>query len=81
LAWRAAGAAAPVPTPCPPGEQHDLGLIAFGLALRAHGWRITYLGQDTPLAGAGASSELADKAGARLLGEGPVTAAARVATT
>jgi MerR family transcriptional regulator, light-induced transcriptional regulator len=33
-----------------PGEQHDLGLIAFGLALRARGWRITYLGQDTPLA-------------------------------
>jgi MerR family transcriptional regulator, light-induced transcriptional regulator len=31
-----------------PGEQHDLGLIAFGLALRARGWRITYLGQDTP---------------------------------
>jgi MerR family transcriptional regulator, light-induced transcriptional regulator len=34
---------------CAPGEQHDLGLIAFGLALRARGWRITYLGQDTPL--------------------------------
>jgi hypothetical protein len=26
-----------------------LGLIAFGLALRAHGWRIEYLGADTPL--------------------------------
>jgi MerR family transcriptional regulator, light-induced transcriptional regulator len=34
---------------CPPGELHDLGLIAFGLALRSRGWRITYLGQDTPL--------------------------------
>jgi MerR family transcriptional regulator, light-induced transcriptional regulator len=34
---------------CAPGEQHDLGLIAFGAALRARGWRITYLGQDTPL--------------------------------
>ena len=33
-----------------PGEQHDLGLIAFGLMLRARGWRITYLGADTPLA-------------------------------
>src|SRR5262249_8940665 len=32
-----------------PREQHDLGLIAFGLALRARGWRILYLGQDTPL--------------------------------
>ena len=34
---------------CAPGEQHDLGLIAFGLALRARGWRIVYLGPDTPL--------------------------------
>lgn len=34
---------------CAPGEQHDLGLIAFGVALRARGWRITYLGPDTPL--------------------------------
>jgi DNA-binding transcriptional MerR regulator len=34
---------------CAPGEQHDLGLIAFGLALRARGWRIFYLGADTPL--------------------------------
>jgi methanogenic corrinoid protein MtbC1 len=34
---------------CAPGEQHDLGLIAFGLALRARGWNIGYLGQDTPL--------------------------------
>ena len=34
---------------CLPGEQHDLGLIAFGLALRARGWRIVYLGSDTPL--------------------------------
>ena len=35
---------------CPPGEQHDLGLIAFGIALREEGWRVTYLGQDTPIA-------------------------------
>ena len=34
---------------CVPGEQHELGLIAFGLALRSHGWRIAYLGTDTPL--------------------------------
>jgi DNA-binding transcriptional MerR regulator len=34
---------------CVPGDQHDLGLICFGLALRTHGWRITYLGADTPL--------------------------------
>ena len=33
---------------CPSGERHDLGLIAFGLALREQGWRITLLGHDTP---------------------------------
>jgi DNA-binding transcriptional MerR regulator len=33
---------------CAPGERHDLGLIAFGLALRERGWRIDYLGSDTP---------------------------------
>ena len=42
---------------CVPGEAHDLGLICFGLALRAQGWRITYLGVDTPL------SSLAETAG------------------
>jgi MerR family transcriptional regulator, light-induced transcriptional regulator len=34
---------------CVPQERHDLGLIAFGLALHARGWRIAYLGADTPL--------------------------------
>jgi MerR family transcriptional regulator, light-induced transcriptional regulator len=34
---------------CLPGELHDLGLIAFGLALRSRGWRIVYLGTDTPI--------------------------------
>lgn len=33
---------------CAPGELHDLGLIAFGLTLNRKGWRITYLGPDTP---------------------------------
>ena len=33
---------------CPPGEQHELGLLCFGLILRDHGWRITYLGAATP---------------------------------
>ena len=35
---------------CPPGERHDVGLISFGLVLRSHGWRILFLGADTPLA-------------------------------
>lgn len=108
---------------CPPGEQHDLALIAFGLSLREHGWRITYLGADTPidtivetattlgpalivmaavdpaplracarelhdlgsrfplaLAGAGATEALARRAGATQLRNGPVEAAALVAT-
>jgi MerR family transcriptional regulator, light-induced transcriptional regulator len=34
---------------CLPGEQHELGLIAFGLALRSRGWRVAYLGANTPL--------------------------------
>jgi methanogenic corrinoid protein MtbC1 len=35
---------------CTEGELHDLPLICFGLALRGHGWRISYLGADTPVA-------------------------------
>jgi DNA-binding transcriptional MerR regulator len=34
---------------CAPGEHHDISLLAFGLILRSHGWRILYLGPDTPL--------------------------------
>jgi DNA-binding transcriptional MerR regulator len=34
---------------CLPGERHELGLMAFGLALRSHGWRVAYFGSDTPL--------------------------------
>ena len=34
---------------CLPGEHHDLGLLAFGLALRARGWRIVFLGPDAPI--------------------------------
>lgn len=33
---------------CAPGEQHVLGLLAFGIVLHQVGWRITYLGADTP---------------------------------
>jgi MerR family transcriptional regulator, light-induced transcriptional regulator len=35
---------------CLPGEQHDLGLLAFGISLQRRGWRIIYLGPDTPIA-------------------------------
>jgi MerR family transcriptional regulator, light-induced transcriptional regulator len=42
---------------CVPGELHDLPLIAFGLLLRAQGFRIAFLGADTPV------DTLADVAG------------------
>ncbi len=35
---------------CPPGELHDLPLIVFGIFLRSSGWRIVFLGADTPVA-------------------------------
>lgn len=35
---------------CAPGEEHDISLIAFGLLLRSHGWRIVFLGANTPIA-------------------------------
>jgi MerR family transcriptional regulator, light-induced transcriptional regulator len=33
---------------CPPGEQHTLPLVCFGLILRSRGWRNIYLGAETP---------------------------------
>ncbi len=35
---------------CAPGERHTLGLLCFGLVLADRGWRIGYLGADTPVA-------------------------------
>ncbi len=33
---------------CPPGEAHELGLIVFGIEIARRGWRVIYLGADTP---------------------------------
>lgn len=33
----------------PAGELHDLGLVVLALVLRDRGWRVTFLGQDTPI--------------------------------
>src|SRR5215217_5679447 len=33
---------------CPAGERHDIGLLCCALALHHRGWRVTYLGPDTP---------------------------------
>jgi DNA-binding transcriptional MerR regulator len=34
---------------CVPGERHELGLLVFGVALSRRGWRIIYLGSDSPI--------------------------------
>jgi DNA-binding transcriptional MerR regulator len=45
---------------CPPGERHELGLLCFAVALRARGWRVTYLGADTPIDGMRDAARLAE---------------------
>jgi DNA-binding transcriptional MerR regulator len=35
---------------CAPGELHVVGLTCLGLALRDRGWRVLFLGADTPIA-------------------------------
>ena len=49
---------------CAPGEMHDITLLAFALVLRSHGWRILFLGADTPIADARPRGR-DDQAGAR----------------
>lgn len=34
---------------CPPGELHDIALLSFGLVLRRSGWRVVFLGADSPM--------------------------------
>jgi DNA-binding transcriptional MerR regulator len=34
---------------CPPNELHDLGLLVFGIVLNRGGWRVEYLGANTPM--------------------------------
>jgi len=43
-----AGIGPPVLLACLPGEAHDLGLVAFGVLVARRGWRVTFLGADTP---------------------------------
>jgi DNA-binding transcriptional MerR regulator len=109
---------------CPPDELHDLPLLAFGIVLHRNGWRVSYLGANTPiedlaravaelrpelvvlaavtperfdgmdtqlsqltrvaplaLAGAGATSTMAQAIGARVLRGDPVTEAERMPLT
>jgi methanogenic corrinoid protein MtbC1 len=34
---------------CAPGEHHDIGLLMLAVMLRADGWRVEFLGADTPV--------------------------------
>jgi MerR family transcriptional regulator, light-induced transcriptional regulator len=56
---------------CAPGERHELGLMMLAIALRRDGWKVTYLGADTPFEAAVA---LAGRQSARLLGISATTA-------
>lgn len=49
---------------CVPGELHEIGLLCVAVLLQADGWRIVYLGCDTPLSEAAA---VAAEVGASLL--------------
>jgi methanogenic corrinoid protein MtbC1 len=35
---------------CAPGERHDIGLLMLAVMLRTDGWRVEFLGADTPVA-------------------------------
>ncbi|MBM6403068.1 MerR family transcriptional regulator [Phycicoccus sp. CSK15P-2] len=43
---------------CPPGEFHDIILLSFGVLLGRSGWRIRYLGPDTPIASLSSAADL-----------------------
>lgn len=56
---------------CAPGEQHELGLMMLAIALRRDGWKIVYLGANTPLTDA---VDLARRESAQVLGISATTA-------
>jgi DNA-binding transcriptional MerR regulator len=47
--WAANARASSLVLACPPGEAHDLSLIMFGIAAARLGYRIYFLGADTPV--------------------------------
>ena len=49
---------------CAPGEQHDIGLLMLAVMLRADGWRVEFLGADTPV---DAAVAFAGRIGANML--------------
>jgi DNA-binding transcriptional MerR regulator len=46
--WGTGGPASAV-LACMPGEGHDLGLVLLGVLIARRGWRVTFLGADTPI--------------------------------
>jgi DNA-binding transcriptional MerR regulator len=50
-----AGAGSSALLACLPGENHDLGLILLGVLIARRGWRVTFLGANTPFDGLEAS--------------------------
>lgn len=44
---------------CPPGEFHDIVLLSFGVLLGRAGWRIRYLGPDTPVHSLASAAKIA----------------------
>lgn len=45
---------------CAPGELHEIGLLMLAVLLRSDGWRVAYLGADTPFADAVALADRLD---------------------
>ncbi|MGL4743296.1 MAG: MerR family transcriptional regulator [Dermatophilaceae bacterium] len=45
---------------CPPGEFHDIILLSFGVLLGRAGWRIRYLGPDTPIPSVASAAKMSD---------------------
>lgn len=43
---------------CPPGEFHDIVLLSFGVLLGRAGWRVRYLGPDTPITSVAAAARM-----------------------
>lgn len=56
----AAGLVGPVLVGLPPGARHELGALAFGVALRRRGCEVLYLGPDVPAASWAAAADEID---------------------
>lgn len=57
-----AGVGPSVVLACVPGEAHDIGLISFGMQIGQRGWRVIFLGADTPIDAIESTARSADAA-------------------